>query len=60
MKKPWQREKVDHSLSESYASIHIPKNAGFWRKLLAFTGPGLMIAVGYMDPGNWATDTYLR
>ncbi len=56
MKKPWQREKVDHSLSESYASIHIPKNAGFWRKLLAFTGPGLMIAVGYMDPGNWATD----
>ena len=29
---------------------------GFWRKLLAFSGPGLMVAVGYMDPGNWATD----
>ncbi len=56
MKKPWQRDKTEHSLSESYASIHIPKNGGFWRKLLAFTGPGLMIAVGYMDPGNWATD----
>src|SRR6202008_2996831 len=29
---------------------------GFWRKLLAFAGPGLLVAVGYMDPGNWATD----
>jgi len=31
-------------------------SAGFWRKLFAFMGPGLMVAVGYMDPGNWATD----
>lgn len=30
--------------------------AGFWRKLFAFTGPGYLVAVGYMDPGNWATD----
>jgi Mn2+/Fe2+ NRAMP family transporter len=31
-------------------------NGNFWKKLLAFSGPGLMVAVGYMDPGNWATD----
>ena len=34
----------------------MPINGSFWKKLLAFTGPGLMVAVGYMDPGNWATD----
>lgn len=56
MKKPWQKEKQSNSLPEVFSSIHVPKNAGFWAKLLAFTGPGLMIAVGYMDPGNWATD----
>ncbi len=44
-------------MSEVYASIKVPaQNASFWRKLLAFWGPGLMVAVGYMDPGNWATD----
>jgi manganese transport protein len=44
------------SLSEVHASIAVPK-AGFWlRRLLAFSGPGYMISVGYMDPGNWATD----
>ncbi|MBF0595490.1 MAG: Nramp family divalent metal transporter [Candidatus Omnitrophica bacterium] len=36
--------------------VQIPVGAGFWRKFLAFFGPGLLIAVGYMDPGNWATD----
>jgi manganese transport protein len=45
------------SLSEVHRSISIPpSNASFMRKLLAFTGPGYMVAVGYMDPGNWATD----
>src|SRR4051812_28061079 len=44
------------SLSEVHASIIVPEGAGFWKKLMAFTGPGLMVAVGYMDPGNWATD----
>ncbi|MDB6054464.1 MAG: Mn2+/Fe2+ transporter, family [Verrucomicrobiales bacterium] len=44
------------SLPESNRSITIPKNLGFWRKLLAFSGPGYLVAVGYMDPGNWATD----
>ncbi|HTX79994.1 MAG TPA: Nramp family divalent metal transporter [Longilinea sp.] len=45
-----------YSLNEVHRSIEVPKNASFWRTLLAFTGPGLLVAVGYMDPGNWATD----
>ena len=56
MKKPWKKERQNNSLPEAFSSINVPINAGFWKKLLAFTGPGLMIAVGYMDPGNWATD----
>jgi manganese transport protein len=36
--------------------VNIPSGAGFWRKALAFSGPGFLVAVGYMDPGNWATD----
>lgn len=56
LKSAWRKDKTMHSLPEVYASIKIPKNGSFWRKYLAFAGPGLMIAVGYMDPGNWATD----
>ena len=56
MKKPWLREKVLDSLPEAHATVNVPENAGFWKKLFAFMGPGLMVAVGYMDPGNWATD----
>jgi manganese transport protein len=44
------------SLPEVHGSIAIPQGAGFWRKLFAFAGPGYLVAVGYMDPGNWATD----
>ncbi|HXK38597.1 MAG TPA: Nramp family divalent metal transporter [Candidatus Paceibacterota bacterium] len=44
------------SLSESHSSVHVPAGASFLRKLLAFSGPGYLVAVGYMDPGNWATD----
>ena len=44
------------SLPEANATLRVPRDAGFWRKLLAFSGPGYMVAVGYMDPGNWATD----
>ena len=44
------------SLPEVHRSIDIPAGVGFWRKLLAFSGPGFLVAVGYMDPGNWATD----
>src|SRR5438477_1710938 len=52
----WRRESAGPSLPEVHASVLIPARAGVLRKLLAFTGPGLMVAVGYMDPGNWATD----
>jgi manganese transport protein len=44
------------SLPEVHRSVGIPAGAGFWRKLWAFSGPGFLVAVGYMDPGNWATD----
>lgn len=56
LSKGWRTEKTANSLPEVFSSINIPKDAGFWRKLMAFAGPGLMVAVGYMDPGNWATD----
>ncbi|WP_230654055.1 Nramp family divalent metal transporter [Chryseobacterium sp. LC2016-27] len=56
MKNAWRKDKTSHSLPEVFSSISIPKRSGFWRKYLAFAGPGLMVAVGYMDPGNWATD----
>ncbi|WP_044172226.1 Nramp family divalent metal transporter [Flectobacillus major] len=52
----WKNKEITPSLPEVYASINVPKTGSFWRKLWAFTGPGLMVAVGYMDPGNWATD----
>ena len=52
----WRREPKMPSLPEVFSSIPVSVSAGFWRKLLAFAGPGLMVAVGYMDPGNWATD----
>ncbi|MBW4657822.1 MAG: Nramp family divalent metal transporter [Drouetiella hepatica Uher 2000/2452] len=44
------------SLSEVHRSIPIPSGGGFWRKLMAYAGPGYLVSVGYMDPGNWATD----
>ncbi len=47
---------AETSLGEMHASIAVPAGAAWWRKLLAFVGPGGMVAVGYMDPGNWATD----
>jgi manganese transport protein len=44
------------SLPEAHGTIPVPVTASFWRKIFAFSGPGYMVAVGYMDPGNWATD----
>ena len=44
------------SLSEVNATISIPPTGSWLRRLLAFSGPGYMVSVGYMDPGNWATD----
>lgn len=52
----WRHERERVSLPEVHGSIKIPEGAGRWRKGLAFVGPGLLVAVGYMDPGNWATD----
>jgi len=52
----WRYPRERPSLPESYQSIRVPRGASFWRKALAFFGPGYMVAVGYMDPGNWATD----
>src|SRR5882672_1252446 len=50
----WRRSRVAPSLQEVYRTV--PVGASFVRKLLAFAGPGYLVAVGYMDPGNWATD----
>ncbi len=44
------------SLPEVHASVHISLSPVYWRRLLGFLGPGFLISVGYMDPGNWATD----
>lgn len=44
------------TLNESYRTIRVPQNGSWLRRLLAFAGPGFMVSVGYMDPGNWATD----
>jgi manganese transport protein len=52
----WRLPASTLSLPEVHGSVAIPHGAGFWRKLLAFAGPGYLVAVGYMDPGNWATD----
>src|ERR1043165_6280440 len=52
----WRLPASSLSLPEVHGTIAVPHGAGFWRKLLAFAGPGYLIAVGYMDPGNWATD----
>ncbi len=54
--KAWRYEKTSPSLPEVHASVSIPMQSSFWRKLFAFAGPGFLVSVGYMDPGNWATD----
>ena len=49
----WRRSRGDAALSDVHRSVILPK--GTWRRFAAFLGPGYMVAVGYMDPGNWAT-----
>jgi manganese transport protein len=56
MSKGWLKNLTTNSLPEVFGTVSVPNTGSFWRKLWAFTGPGLMVAVGYMDPGNWATD----
>lgn len=48
-------EPTNKSLDEANGSVEVPQGVGFWRTLMAYTGPGILIAVGYMDPGNWIT-----
>ena len=52
----WRRRASQVSLAEVHRTIVVPPQASFWRKMIAFSGPGFLVAVGYMDPGNWATD----
>ena len=52
----WRHDVAMPSLPEVHRTIHIAPGASWFRKMLAFAGPGYLVAVGYMDPGNWATD----
>ncbi len=52
----WRLPVTRPSLPEIHSSLPIPIGASFLRKLFLFAGPGFLVAVGYMDPGNWATD----
>src|ERR1700730_17511517 len=51
----WRAARGDPSLAGMFGSVRTAKQGSFWRKLLAFLGPGYLVAVGYMDAGNWAT-----
>jgi manganese transport protein len=55
VKEAWRGENQNPSLQEVYKSIPVKKTGSFFRRLLGFMGPGYLVAVGYMDPGNWAT-----
>src|SRR3569833_2400084 len=50
----WRSERGGPTQSNVFASVRTAKEGAFWRKLLAFLGPGYLVAVGYMGPGNWA------
>ena len=54
--KGWNHPRKTPSLQECFQTIPIPSHWPWWRKMLAYAGPGYLVAVGYMDPGNWATD----
>lgn len=51
----WLRPRGDPTLTDVYRTVHVHRSGGVWRRLVGFLGPGYLIAVGYMDPGNWAT-----
>ena len=50
------RENTGPSLPDLNSSVRLTRSPQFWRRLFGFLGPGFLISVGYMDPGNWATD----
>ena len=52
----FNRRTIEKSLPEIHSSVKLKHSSSFWRRLLFFTGPAFMVSVGYMDPGNWATD----
>jgi manganese transport protein len=52
----WRHTRGEVSLPEVHRTISVPTGTSFWKKMAAFSGPGFIVAVGYMDPGNWATD----
>src|SRR4051812_39466976 len=52
----WRRDASSLSLAEVHGSVPVPRHLPAWRKMWAYAGPGFLVAVGYMDPGNWATD----
>lgn len=56
MKQGWRKSGSEPSLPEVYGTLRVPKTGSWIKKFLAFAGPGYLVAVGYMDPGNWATD----
>ena len=51
----WRRARGEASLVEAFRTVRVPTSGTSWRKFLSFLGPGYLVAVGYMDPGNWAT-----
>lgn len=51
----WQGQLGDRSLADVFRTVPVARHASRWRRFAAFLGPGYMVAVGYMDPGNWAT-----
>src|SRR3954462_1467795 len=51
----WRRRRGEPSLSEVFGSIAVRPTGPLWKRVVAFLGPGYLVAVGYMDPGNWAT-----
>ena len=51
-KSGWRSQPMLRSLSEVHRTLVVPHPASFYRKILAFAGPGFLVAVGYMDPGN--------
>src|SRR3954470_15269973 len=53
---PWLHRRRGRSLEEVHGSVSVPQHGHWMRRMLAFAGPAYMVAVGYMDPGNWATD----
>ncbi len=55
-KNAWRHPRKTPSLQENFQTIPVPHDWPWWRKMLAFAGPGYLVAVGYIDPGNWATD----